>query len=199
MGLPAEQKGPASIGSLLDILLFPSSFLNDYGMGSASFLEPQATDEGSFLVVIDYVLKGRVIDAISDSSIENGLVAVTGNRISYVGDAQDYSIPNNCTVIEGTGCTIMPGFIDCHAHLFGTEDAGSFGNGKMWGDQLLGAAYQCGLLLDAGFTSVRDMSENGLYLSRAVDRGILRGPRIFPGGKILGITSGHVDNAPEVT
>ena len=40
------------------------------------------------------------------------------------------------------------------------------------------------------------MSEAGLYLSRAVDRGILRGPRIMPGGRILGITSGHVDLNP---
>ena len=43
------------------------------------------------------------------------------------------------------------------------------------------------------------MSENGLYLSRAIERGILRGPKIMPGGKVLGITSGHVDLEPYMT
>jgi imidazolonepropionase-like amidohydrolase len=143
-----------------------------------------------------YVLKGRVIDAVSDTPIENGIVAIDDNKISYVGPAAYFSIPEGTPIYEYKNGTIMPGFIDCHAHLCGNENAGSFADGKMWGDQLLGSAYQCGLLLDAGFTGIRDMSENGLYLSRAVERGILRGPKIMPGGKVLGITSGHVDCYP---
>ncbi|MCI9477043.1 MAG: amidohydrolase family protein [Emergencia sp.] len=154
--------------------------------------------------MISYILKGRLIDGISDTPIENGLVAVEGSCIVYAGaetgfDAAAFDTDNSTTLLDaGTG-TILPGFIDCHAHLFGDENAGSFADGKIFGDQLLGAAYQCGLLLDAGFTSLRDMSENGLYLSRAVERGILRGPKIMPGGKILGITSGHVDMNPSLS
>ena len=85
----------------------------------------------------------------------------------------------------------------CHAHLTGEEDAGEYAGGKLFGDQLLGAAWQLGRILDSGFTGVRDMSEAGLYLSRAVERGVLEGPRIVPGGKVLGITSGHVDSCIE--
>ena len=88
---------------------------------------------------------------------------------------------------------ILPGFIDCHAHLTGQNDAGDFSNGTLFGDQLLGAAYQCGLLLDSGFTGIRDMSVAGCYLSRAVERGILRGPKIMPGGQVISNTSGHLD------
>ncbi len=153
--------------------------------------------------MINYILKGRLIDAVSETATENGLVAVEGDTIVYAGAAADF--PLNAADTADAVCydagegTIMPGFIDCHAHLTGEEDAGEFAGGKFFGDQLLGAAYQCSLLLDAGFTGLRDMSECGLYLSRAVERGILRGPRIMPGGKVLGITSGHVDLSPHMT
>ena len=149
--------------------------------------------------MLTYILKGRVIDGIADTAIENGLVAVEGNHIVYAGPAKNFDLATEGATIFETEGTIMPGFIDCHAHLYGEEDAGSYANGKLFGDQLLGSAYQCGLLLDAGFTGIRDMSEHGLYLSRAVERGVLRGPKIMPGGKVLGITSGHVDLYPHLS
>lgn len=143
------------------------------------------------------ILTGRVITTKDDFAIENGLVAIEGERILYAGDASGYEIPAYAKVIDVGEGTIMPGFIDCHAHMTGSEDAGTFAGGAMFGDQLLGAAYQCGVLLDSGFTGLRDMSEAGLHLSRAVKRGALRGPRILPGGKVMGITSGHVDFGPQ--
>jgi imidazolonepropionase-like amidohydrolase len=136
-----------------------------------------------------YVLKGRIIDGISDAALENGLLCF-GETIDYVGPASDFRIPEGTELIDVGKGTILPGFIDCHAHLSGEQDSGG---SPCIGDQLLGAAYQLGILLDAGFTGLRDMSEAGLYLSRAVARGILRGPRILPGGKILGVTGGHAD------
>ncbi len=136
-----------------------------------------------------YALKGRIIDGVSDLAIEKGLLCF-GETIEYIGPESGFRIPKDAEVIDVGGGTILPGFIDCHAHLSGEEDSGK---SPFFGDQLLGAAYQLGILLDSGFTGLRDMSEAGLYLSRAVARGILRGPRIFPGGKILGVTGGHVD------
>ena len=141
-------------------------------------------------------LQGRLIDPLSDTPVEDGAVLVEGNKIVYAGPAK------NCPDAEGAkrfSCedgSILPGFIDVHAHLTGDEDAGSFANGGLFGDQLIGCVHQIGLLLDAGFTGIRDMSEAGLFLSRGVERGAIRGPRIVPGGKVLGITSGHVDMYP---
>lgn len=140
-----------------------------------------------------YALRGCVVNVVEKSAVEDGLVVIEGEKIVYSGAWDEAKVPSGCRVISTENGTILPGFIDCHAHLTGTEDAGSFANGSLFGDQLLGAAYQCGLLLDSGFTGIRDMSEAGLYLSRAVERGVLRGPKIMPGGRVMGVTSGHID------
>lgn len=144
------------------------------------------------------LLRGRLIDPLSDHPVEDGALLIEGNRIVYAGEAAGCP-QTDAAVYECKGGSILPGFIDVHAHLSGEEDAGSFADGRMFGDQLVGSVYQIGLLLDAGFTSLRDMSEAGLYLSRGVERGVIRGPRIMPGGKVLSITSGHVDDNPEMT
>ncbi len=140
-----------------------------------------------------YALRGRIIDAVSDTPIEDGLLVIEGERIAYVGIYDEGKLPRDAQVLQVENGTILPGFIDCHAHLTGQNDAGSFSGGTLFGDQLLGAAYQCGLLLDAGFTGIRDMSVAGCYLSRAVERGVLRGPKIMPGGQVISNTSGHLD------
>ncbi len=145
----------------------------------------------------DYILRGTVIDGVSDQPLQDGLVAIAGEKIAYVGPAADFQIPENVPVY--TAATILPGFIDCHIHVCGGEDAGELGDNAAFGDTLLAAAYQAGLLLDAGFTSIRDMSEQGTYLARAQRRGLIRGPRIMPGGKCLSITSGHGDDGYHLT
>lgn len=144
------------------------------------------------------LLRGRLIDAVSDQPVEDGAVLIEGNRIVYAG-AYENCPEKELEALSFPGGTILPGFIDVHAHMTGEEDAGSFANGQMLGDQIIGGVYQLGLLLDAGFTGLRDMSEAGFYLSRGVERGAIRGPRIVPGGKVLSITSGHVDMFPNMT
>lgn len=140
---------------------------------------------------MDTIIRGRIIDGVSDHPIEDGILAIEGEKIAYAGAAAGFEIPEDAQIIEAE--TILPGFFDVHAHLSGQEDAGDYAGGKLPGDQILGAAHQVGLLLDAGFTGIRDMSEAGFYLARAQERGILRGPRIMPGGRCLSIFGGHGD------
>ena len=143
------------------------------------------------------MIKGKMLDVISGQMIKNAAVLTEDNKIVYAGEL-DGCPAKEAKQIDVSG-TILPGFIDVHAHLTGDEDAGSFAGGALLGDQIIGAVYQAGLLLDAGFTGLRDMSEAGLYVSRGTERGAIRGPRIVPGGKVLGITSGHVDLRPQQT
>lgn len=136
-----------------------------------------------------YAIRGRVIDAAGDRPVEKGLVVVQGADIVYAGEESGYSLPAGIEVIDAGAGSILPGFIDCHAHLCGGEDY----MGRPHFDSLLTAAYHMGLLLDAGFTYVRDMSLFGGALKRAVARGELRGPNVMPGGRVLSPVAGHVD------
>lgn len=59
---------------------------------------------------------GRVVTMEADEVIENGVVLVEGNHILAVGKKGDVIIPNNATIIDLTGKTLIPGIIDTHAH-----------------------------------------------------------------------------------
>ncbi len=141
-----------------------------------------------------YGLKGRIIDSVSDNPIEDGIVVIKDEYIEYVGDKNGYSLPNSAKIIEVKDGTIMPGFIDCHVHLTGAEsESFGFGSGTNY-DRIINSIHHLGILLDAGFTSIRDMSLFGPYLKKGIKRGVIRGSRIMPGGRILSITGGHADS-----
>ncbi len=138
------------------------------------------------------VLYGRVIDAVSDTALENGMVVVDNERIVYVGTSGGYQIPDNAEVYWTENGTIMPGFIDAHIHLSGAESVHRSGNGAY--DLLLTSVRDLRDLVDAGITGVRDMSAFGAPLKRAIESGNIVGPRIMPGGRVMSITSGHCDD-----
>ena len=74
-----------------------------------------------------YILLGRIIDAVSDTPIERGLVAVEGEKIVYAGVQDGFAVPADATFYTLEGATILPGFIDAHAHLTGSESANRSG------------------------------------------------------------------------
>lgn len=136
-----------------------------------------------------YAFRGRVIDSVADAALDDGVVVVRGRHIEYVGPAQGAPVPPDAEWIEVPGGTILPGFIDCHAHFTGGADVYSTPHFEM----ILRAATSLRDLLDAGFTGAREMGLFGPYLAKAVDQGYLRGPRITPGGRLLSVTGGHGD------
>lgn len=138
------------------------------------------------------IIKGRMIDGNRMEPIADGLVAVEGKRIVYAGEAAAYQGSMDGEIYEIGDATVMPGMIDCHAHLCGEESQNLTGGTTY--DALLTMAYDCGELVDAGITGVRDMSAFGAPLSRAVNKGLIKGPRIMPGGRVISVTAGHADN-----
>ena len=70
-----------------------------------------------------HVLLGRVIDGYSDHPLDKGCVVWQDDRIVYVGPVSAYRIPEHSEILDMHGGTILPGFIDAHAHLTGEEDA----------------------------------------------------------------------------
>jgi len=133
----------------------------------------------------------HIFDGVNEARIENANVLVEGNLIKTV-STESIDVPDAFTV-DGDGRTLMPGLIDMHSHLCIRNGMINFRDGY---DQMAAGAYTAVAMqdyLDQGFTTVRDAGCNILGVAKAVNNGIVPGPRIFPAGGFLSQTGGHAD------
>lgn len=121
----------------------------------------------------------------------NGNVLIEDNRIKQV--SQSPLSAEEATVIDGKGKFLMPGMIDAHWHSYMSCNT-------MMDLLTADAAYtqfkagqEAGRTLMRGFTGIRDAGGPVFGLKRAIDEGILTGPRIYPSGAIISQTGGHGD------
>ena len=136
----------------------------------------------------------RIFDGQRASLSAASNVLVRGNKIEKISTAAIPVEPGpETTIINGGGRVLMPGLIDAHWHAFMaatplpvlmTADS-SYLN--------LLAARQAEATLMRGFTTVRDMGGPVFGLKRAIDEGVMIGPRIYPSGAFISQTSGHGD------
>ena len=112
-------------------------------------------------------------------------VLVRGNKIERIASTPILTDRRADTVlIEGGGRTLMPGLIDVHWHaMLVRPTAAEALDADIGYTNLLAGAEATATLL-RGFTSVRDLGGPSFGLKRAIDEGIVAGPRIFPSGAI---------------
>jgi imidazolonepropionase-like amidohydrolase len=96
-------------------------------------------------------------------------------------------------IIDGGGRTLMPGLIDAHWHAMMARPTPAMLLSSDIGYSNLLAAAEATATLMRGFTTVRDMGGPVFGLKRAIDEGLLPGPRIYPSGAVITVTSGHGD------
>ena len=60
---------------------------------------------------------GRILDGYGGPPIENGVILVSGDRITAVGPASAVAVPAGVRTIDANGMTVLPGLIDMHVHL----------------------------------------------------------------------------------
>ena len=118
-------------------------------------------------------------------------VLVEGNKITKV--AKPISVPENTTVIDGAGRTLMPGIIEAHNHLMLAVDSASWFNTHDVFYIGAAAASEAKNYLMRGWTTVRDIGGPAEGLRRAIEDGRVVGPRIYNSGPVIGQTSGHGD------
>jgi imidazolonepropionase-like amidohydrolase len=136
----------------------------------------------------------RIFDGKSDALSVSMNVLVHGNTIERISEAP-ISIEHlpSAKVVAGGGRTLMPGLIDMHWHtMLVRPTPAALLTGDIGHLNLVAGAEAMDTLL-RGFTTVRDMGGPAFALKRAIDEGILAGPRIFPSGAIITVTSGHGD------
>jgi imidazolonepropionase-like amidohydrolase len=136
----------------------------------------------------------RIFDGKAEKLSDPSNVLVRGNIIERVSSASiEPPADANVTVIDGGGRTLMPGLIDVHWHamLIRVTPAQAIAGDVGYNNLAAGAEATDTLL--RGFTTVRDVGGAAFGLKQAIDEGIVAGPRIFPSGAVITITSGHGD------
>jgi imidazolonepropionase-like amidohydrolase len=121
-------------------------------------------------------------------------VVVDEGRISRVGRRDGPSGPKDARVIDCQGRTLMPGLLDAHVHLASLDLDPVAEVALAPAVIALRIARQIEDTLQAGFTTVRDAGGLDWGFKDAVNRGLIRGPRIFISGPFLSQTGGHGDN-----
>jgi len=130
------------------------------------------------------VLPDHVIDTERGEVLADRAVLIEDDRIADVVSAAD--VPEGPRRIELLGHTVLPGLMDMHSHLAGEEETGQgyahlvMGSGAQ--DAVIGV-HNARLVLEAGFTSVRDVGSFRAFTDVAIRDGIDHG--WFPGPRML--------------
>ena len=163
---------------------------------------------------VDVLIVGDKIRKVAKDIPTEGTVEVDAVRktMKQVADAPgmeagkyNFSVTNDkgkvekvsakVTVIDGKGGYLIPGIIDSHQHVMFTavvtpDHINNKNTSYMVAYESLPQAKK---LLMMGVTSIRDLGGPSLDLARAIDKGLVDGPRIYSSGAFIGCTSGHGD------
>jgi imidazolonepropionase-like amidohydrolase len=139
----------------------------------------------------------RLFDAEAGKIVTPGEVLVKGERITAAGTSVPH--PAGAEVVDLGDTTLMPGLIDAHVHLFlhpGAEDLQTVEESVPQRTILATLAAKADLM--AGFTAERDMGTEGAgsadtAVMRAIDEGLIPGPRLRISGNAISILGGHED------
>ena len=140
------------------------------------------------------VLRGAtLIDGTGTDPIRDAVVVIRGNRIQEVGRAGQVSVPAGAIVIPVEGKYVLPGMIDLHTHItYPTTVLEFFTDTDI--AATLRAVDKIKYYVEHGITSLRDVGSRNdvpFMIKEAVRSGLVKGPRIFPAGKLITATGGH--------
>ena len=143
-----------------------------------------------------YLQCGSIVDTESGKLLKEKTIVVSGSKIKSIengfvaGSEED-------EVIDLKNKIILPGLIDMHVHIEGESSPTRYLERftKNPADIAFQSTIYAERTLMAGFTTVRDLGGSGvnIALRNAINKGLVKGPRIFTAGKALATTGGHAD------
>jgi imidazolonepropionase-like amidohydrolase len=138
----------------------------------------------------------RLIDGTGAAPVPGQALITEGRRITWIGPDDRLPEGSAAGAVDGGGGTVLPGLINCHVHLANDGSPDLFGQAGR--DSVTTAALRgylnLQLTLESGVTSVRDCgaaSGIAIDLARAVEDGLVPGPRIRAAGRVITMTGGH--------
>ena len=141
------------------------------------------------------IQNSNLLDIEKAEIIEGVNVLIEENKISELSDKEIKS--STAMKIDAKGKTLMPGLIDAHVHITATSlDLGSISKNPH-SFNVLKSAKLAEAMLMRGFTSVRDCTGADWGFHEAIEKDLIKGPRLFFVGKALGPTGGHGDRRPK--
>ena len=136
----------------------------------------------------------RIFDGSRARLSAPSFVLVRGNRIERISTEPIQTESGvDGVVLNGDGRTLMPGLIDMHWHAMMVRSTPTALMVDPVGYTNLLASLEAADTLMRGFTTVRDVGGPVFGLKRAIDEGLIVGPRIYPSGAMISITGGHGD------
>ncbi len=152
-----------------------------------------------------YVLNHMNLIDGNGNVVEDAMLVIEGSKIQYMGK-NNGKIPNGAEIVDMKRRTVLPGMIDSHMHLGGNGEPNR--ELEMLKELLpmttLKAYVNAKADLMAGFTTIRSMGDRGfldISLKKAIESGLVEGPRMKVSGQAISMTGGHGDRwlAPEVS
>jgi imidazolonepropionase-like amidohydrolase len=142
----------------------------------------------------------QLIDGIAEEPCGRGFVSVREGRIAEVGAMAEFRPRRDEKIVDLAGRTLLPGLIDCHVHFVysGFRSLEEIDRCPVE-TAAINAVVNGGRMLDAGYTTVRDVGTIGnvaVSIRDAIAAGKVRGPRVIASGQIIGPTSGMSDTLP---
>ncbi len=132
----------------------------------------------------------RVLDTRGGKILDRRHILIEDGRIASVSETRPEA---GAAWIDVGGRVVMPGLIDAHVHV--TAATADMASMRHWSPAYVTAhaAQELEATLMRGFTTVRDATGADWGLAKAVDEGLLVGPRLFFCGHALSPTGGHGD------
>jgi imidazolonepropionase-like amidohydrolase len=139
------------------------------------------------------LLKAGTLIVGNGETLENVSILIKDDEIYEVG--KDVQAPPDAEILDFSDRVVMPGIIDPHVHFCFDGSADPAEVRKM-SDELLSirGAQLAEKLLEYGITTVGDAAGRGnvpFAVKKAVDTGIVNGPRILPCGRMITISGGR--------